>query len=195
MTSVAQNQTSQQLTSTLFIVYQEIELLLTKFRGGERDENNVRWIWKSNRELLQTLKDKFPHLKISLSTVQRSLVKLCELGYLRRSQRKIQRLWRIQFYALPEWHPQVEASADLEDARESSRSKQRGNDEQLATHKHSSTPSRSTNIRKPIGFGQYKRQKALTEVNASATRPADKPTKTIQIGNHLVLDDDMWNLS
>ena len=193
--SIAATATSQQLTSTLFVVYQEIELLLTKFKGGERDEDGRRWIWKSNRELFATLKEKYPHLKISLSTVQRSLRLLCEMGYLMRSQRKIQRLWRIQFYALPDWHPQAAASQELEDARESSRSKQRGNDEQLATHKHSSTPTRSTNIRKAVGFGQYKRQKELTEVNASATRPADKPTKTIQIGKHLVLDDNMWSLT
>ena len=195
MTSVAVQSHGQQLTSTLFIVYQEIELLLTKFRGGERDEDGRRWIWKSNRELLQTLKDKYPYLKISLSTVQRSLRRLAELGYLLRSQRKRQRLWHIQFYALPDWHPQSQASAEIPDARESSKSKQRVTDESVVTHKHSSTGSRSTNIRKAIGFGQYKREKTLTGINAEATRPVDKPTKTIRIGNHYVVDDGLFPLS
>jgi hypothetical protein len=190
--SIAATVSGQQLTSTLFIVYQEIELLLTKFKGGERDENGRRWIWKSNRELFATLKEKFPHLKISLSTVQRSLRLLCEMGYLLRSQRKIQRLWRVQFYALPDWHPAAAASQELEDARESSRSKQRSNDTQVETHKQSSTPSRSTNIRKAVGFGQYKRQKALTEVNAEATRPVDKPAGRIQINGIWVVDDDLF---
>ena len=190
--TIAATVSNQQLTSTLFIVYQEIELLLTKFKGGERDEDGRRWIWKSNRELLQTLKEKYPYLQISLSTVQRSLRRLCEMGYLLRSQRKIKRLWRIQFYALPDWNPKAKASADLEDARESSKGKQRSNDEPLATHKHSSTPTRSTNIRKPTGFGQYHRKKTLTEVNVEATRPAEKPSKSILINGVWVVDDDLF---
>ena len=191
-TSTTSTTTTDRLTSTLALVYAEVELLLTKFRGGEKDENGRRWIWASNKQVLERLKEKYPYLKLSLSTVQRALRKLIDQGWLLGSQRKRQRCWSIQFYALPEFHPQAEAANELATAREVAAEKQ------VTAGKSpgdSQTPSsyRSTNRRKaPIGFGKSNSRTALTEINASATRPAQKPEKSILINGVLCCDDDLF---
>ena len=184
--------TTDRLTSTLALVYAEVELLLTKFRGGEKDQDGRRWIWASNKQIHQRLMERFPYLKISVSTVQRALRKLIDQGWLLGSQRKRQRCWSIQFYALPEFHPQAEAANELATAREVAAEKQattgksQGDSQTLSSY-------RSTNRRKaPIGFGKSNSRTALTEINASATRPAQKPEKSILINGIWCCDDDLF---
>lgn len=205
MTSVAVAVNSQQptqqpkLKSTLAIVYRQLFFWIKKVQnGGEIDkETGRRWIYKSNKEMLEEIQKLYPYIQISLSTIQRAMAKLCQMGLVLREQRKRSRCWHVCWYSLPETADLIPLPPDLSPEMPCSADASRDDVQQKST-------SKNTNKRRSgQGFGAATRNPNLNREGSLGAslraeggfRPNSAPSGRVKVGNHWVVDDNLFPLS
>ena len=199
MTTIAapvQNQQPSKLKPTLAIIYKQLFFWLKKVEnGGEIDkETGKRWIYKSNKEMLEEIQKLYPHIQISLSTIQRAMKRLCEMGLILRDQRKRSRCWHVCWYSLPETADLIPLPPDLSPEMPC------GPDASAGEAQIRSTTGSTNKRRSGAGFGGSIRPKGINRKSGfgGSTRAEggfpiqEAPNQRVKVGNYWVIDDGMF---
>lgn len=183
------------LSSVKALVFKQIRFWLGVSGGLDETDpetgKKTHWVFKSARQLTEELHKLYPGLSVSRETVSRALRSLVSMGLLQAEKKRKNRWDQTTWFSLTELGERITgktSSPEPDQPTESLDHTRLG----TADQHQRSTSSKTSKRRRPIGFGKSNSRTALTEINASATRPAQKPAGKILINGIWCCDDNLF---
>ena len=201
------NQEQQvKLSSVKALVFKQVRFWLGVSGGADEVDpetgKTVHWIFKSARQLTEELHQLYDGLSISRQTVFRALQALVRMGLLQAKKRKKNRFDQTTWYALTELGERITGQTQSSTPEQSTETPDTTG---LLTVEQHQRNNRRTFKRSSAGKGfggaqpnqrhQQSRDSTGAMRASGGFRPNQAPSGRVKVGNHWVIDDQMFPLS